>query len=524
MAKRIALCLYGKYNNRLSPSSGDDGTQYIKDNILKGRNVDVFAYSTDLENEKKVKENYKDCLKSALFESQKTFAEEIAENRIDESLFLPPGNEAFRTVANSLSFFYSRKKSIELKQKYEMENNFKYDVVIVARYDLAQIDRYNGYQPYKVSEINFNETFDMNYIYSAMWNQMNCGYADQWFYSDRANIDKLVLMYEKALQYFKKGSNYIEAITNGLIDSNNDDMFSNEFLKPEKYKSTNLVKYDVSEAINNHLMHKWFFIEAGLYKISKFTSNISNVYNIMYTHSDYSDVWPAYFGQMDKYFNAFTRNHVFVDRYSEEIPKHYTQIIYDDKNPYTQRLTQCLEQLKGCEICFFAHEDMFLYDYPKMGKIRKYIEAMELQEETPFGQNKFDFIKMIKGGEFISHQTDIDETLFSLDINSKWIFSIQPSFWNVKRFIELLNCHKNQNLWEFEDAAQATCKRMRIRGAYSFGKGEKRGLYHWDNDIYPYIATAIFKGKWTIGDYGTILTDILKEYSIDVNIRGGAQL
>ncbi|EKE03240.1 MAG: hypothetical protein ACD_20C00228G0006 [uncultured bacterium] len=520
MTKKIALCLYGKYNNRYSLNSGDDGTQYIKDNILKGRKIDVFAYSTDLENEEKIRKNYKDYFKSAVFEPQKTFAEEIEENKIDENLFNPAGGQVFRTVANSLSFFYSRKKSIELKQQYEKENNFKYDIVIVCRFDLGQIDKYNGYQPYKVSEINFNEHFDMNFIYSAMWNQMNCGYADQWFYSNSENIDTLALLYEKSLQYFKKDSTYIKAITGGLMDSDADDEFSNEFFRPEEFKSKNFVKYDISQAINNHLMHKWFFIDVGLYEKSKYASNIDNIANILYTHTDCTDVWPAYFGQMEKLFNAFSNNYVFVNKNSDKIPKYYTQIIYDDTKPYAQRILDCFKQVNGFEICFFAHEDMFLYSFPKMGKIRKYVEAMDLKEGIFCKRNKFDFIKMIKGGDFISKPTDIDETLFVLDLKSNWIFSIQPSFWNIKRFVEFLNYHKTQNIWEFEEAAQETCKKMRIRGAYSFGQGEKRGMYHWDNDVYPYIATAIVKGKWSIEEYGDRLQKILDEHGIDVHQRG----
>lgn len=522
MEQTIALCLYGRYNNRLSPNSGNDGTKYIHDNLLKGRKVDVFIYSMDIENESKIRTNYNTYVKKVLFEPQKTFSEEIKENGIDESNFIQEGGKSFRSLPNSLSFFYSRKRSIELKQAYEKENNFKYDIVIVCRFDLGQIDKYNGYHPYKVSEINFNENFDMNYIYSAMWDQLNCGYADQWFFSNSKNIDKLALMYEKVLCYFKKNSFYLGAITNGLIDSNAKDEYSNEFFKNEKIKSPDRVKYGISEAVNNHLLHKWFFIDVGLYKISKFTSSIEKVANILYTHTDYSDVWPAYFRQMENLFNAFHYNFVFVNKKSDIIPKYYTQIIYDDKKTYGQRLLDCFEKLdKRFEICFFAHEDMFLYSFPKMNKIRKYVEAMELKGGIFKKRNRFDFIKMIKGGKFISYRTMFDKTLYSISLSSKWIFSIQPSFWNIKRFMQLLDNHKKQNIWEFEEAAQKTCKKLKIRGAYSFGKGKKRGKYHWDNDVYPYIATAIVKGKWSVNEYGETLTNILKEYNIDVNKRGG---
>jgi len=269
--KKIALCLYGRYNNRMAPKkSGDDGFIYIQEKILKSKSIDVFIFSWDTELETKICDKYNIYLKASLFEKQKDFGNIIKANNIDETIFINSNRQYFRTVSNSLSFFYSRMKSIELKKEYEKENNFKYDCCIVCRFDLGQIDKYNGYQPYKVSEINFNENFDMSYIYSAMWNQLNTGYADQWFYSNSKNIDLLGDMYNKAQEYFKPESSYIKALTDGWPDSNADDEFSNEYFKSKEFRSTNLVKFKTEEAVNNHFMHKWFFIDTGLYEISRF--------------------------------------------------------------------------------------------------------------------------------------------------------------------------------------------------------------------------------------------------------------
>jgi hypothetical protein len=45
-------------------------------------------------------------------------------------------------------------------------------------------------------------------------------------------------------------------------------------------------------------------------------------------------------------------------------------------------------------------------------------------------------------------------------------------------------------------------------------------MMHWDSSIFPYIATAIVKGKWNIGEYEKELKPILDEWNIDVNVRG----
>ena len=63
----------------------------------------------------------------------------------------------------------------------------------------------------------------------------------------------------------------------------------------------------------------------------------------------------------------------------------------------------------------FEHKD----DFPKIKKLEKYSKAIE--------KNYFDFIKLIKGGDFITEESIIDKTLFELDLKSAWIFSTQPS-------------------------------------------------------------------------------------------------
>jgi hypothetical protein len=241
---------------------------YIKENILKNRNVDVFIQSWDITLESKILEKYAPFVKKSIFEVQKKFDEEIKAHQIDENIFEIP--EGTRPLSNSLSFFYSRKRVINLKQQHEKEQGFKYDIVIVCRFDLGQIDKYNGYQFYKASEIRFNENFDMNYIYSAMHNQMNGGYGDQWFYSNSKNIDLLATMYDKAYEYFQPDSRYISALVEGWPDSSSKNIFCNEFFKSEEFKSKDKVVCGQRKALNNHFMHKWFFIDNGLYKESRF--------------------------------------------------------------------------------------------------------------------------------------------------------------------------------------------------------------------------------------------------------------
>ena len=240
----------------------------------------------------------------------------------------------------------------------------------------------------------------------------------------------------------------------------------------------------------------------------------STIANILYTHSDYSDVWAVFFEQQQPMIQLFEKNYVFLDKYSEKIPDNFIQIVYDDSKNYTQRLLDCFAKINLPKYFIYQHEDMFLYKEPNINQLMKYFEYIN------DGTKNIDFIKLIKSGNDISKQTNFDSTLYQIDLQSDWIFSIQPSIWDTKRFLKLLKQHKKDTIWEFEANAQKTCKKMKIRGFYSHYDGGKRGLNHWDNNIYPYIATAIVKGKWNFQEYKTELTDILSRYHIDSNVRG----
>ena len=52
------------------------------------------------------------------------------------------------------------------------------------------------------------------------------------------------------------------------------------------------------------------------------------------------------------------------------------------------------------------------------------------------------------------------------------------------------------------------------------GNEVKRGLYHCDSIVFPYIATAINKGRWNTSEYRKELTLMFSKYDINPTIRG----
>ncbi|QLY27042.1 hypothetical protein [Bdellovibrio sp. KM01] len=521
--KRIALCLYGKFNNRLSKNSGMDGFEYIKEHILNNQNVDVFIHSWDLENENVIKKCYGAYLKTSTFEQQKSFKQDMTSAGVTEEFFIPPGGQAFRTVENSLSFFFSRKESISLKAEYEQKNNFKYDVVVVSRFDLGQMDKYNQYQPYKVSEIVFDVNKDMKFVYSAMWNQLNEGYADMWFYSSSENIDTLGEMYQRSLEYLAPDSKFLKTIEIGLPDSNRDNPFSNEMLSESDKSPKTLVTFSPSQGLNNHLLHKWFFMDSGLYEKSKFLGRPSTtVCTVMYSHTDYSDVWPLYFGQLKKHRPNLGTNFVFVNKHSDLVPEGFEQVIFDDKQSYPERLLHCFGELKkrGFEYCLFEHEDMPLVADIDYKQIETAINLLIRRKHPRILMKGLDSIRLIKASQSFSVPVLRRKNIYRMLPISKWLFSVQPTLWNIDAFIALLSKHKGNTIWELEQKAQKTCRKLNLRCGYMHRNGVKRGTHHWDNNIYPYIATAIVKGKWNFKEYKQELQTLLPQYGINANARG----
>jgi len=274
---KIALCLYGLFNNSRQPDSGINGARYISDKILKPWNPDIFIHSWEKRNEDMYRKLFNP--KEMVFEEPIDFKSFMKKKQISNEYFdfcdgFDRKSSAFSNckIESTLSFLYSRTASLTI-MKAQSE---KYDVVICCRFDLGQIDSKSN-RKYKVSLIDFNPTLDMSFIYSAMWDQLNAGYADQWFYSNEDNMMLLADMFKKSWSdYFRPGSGYEQAVTKGWPDSqwmdhdNSADsrQFSNEMLSKDKSKE--LMKYPKWQVINNHLLHKWHFIKSGLYDNSRF--------------------------------------------------------------------------------------------------------------------------------------------------------------------------------------------------------------------------------------------------------------
>ncbi len=234
--------------------------------------------------------------------------------------------------------------------------------------------------------------------------------------------------------------------------------------------------------------------------------------HVTFTHTDCHDVWKLYFPQMARYFPSNMEHYVCLDKHDDRIPQEKYQLLYDERLKYPQRLFNCLSALKSFDYIFFDHEDMFLYDIPMLDKLQSYYQLIKTR--------KFDNIRLIKGGKCISTAVKECPTLYEFSLKSKWIFSIQPSFWHRETLLEILSKNLHVNIWDLELKSQKIVKKMKIKSAFSYLAGQRRGAHHFDNSVYPYIATAIGKGKWNLSEYGIELEKLLSDANIDASERG----
>ena len=230
---------------------------------------------------------------------------------------------------------------------------------------------------------------------------------------------------------------------------------------------------------------------------------------VFYSHYDYSDVWPLLFGQSEKFLKSQIK-YLITNETGDFDTKDWNIILYDDALSYQERVYNSLDKVKE-EKVIFHHEDMFLLKHPNFAKI----EFLSSQID----EGRFDFIKLIKASyDQQRHQKIYDNVYLN---PSNLSFAIQPTIINKKVLSNIYKYTKGSSIWSFEKNSNNYINYFNIKSCYYFeSKENKRGLFHWDSNVYPYIATAVVKGKWDYECYPEELSELMSEYNIDPNIRG----
>ncbi len=256
---KLALCLHGYMSNPNGLHSFKAGYNYIYDKIIKGNDVDIFVHCWEAEQKNYYNLHYGSKTVTDKFEKQKDFKVfDICKNQkwFDEGFDRKHSALANNTIERTLSFLYSRKQSINLKNLYEKDHNFEYDCTILSRFDLGNRGK-EWPQTYYATNFNLLKDSDMTNLHCAYWDQFNHGLPDHWLYGNSSVMTKVSELYDDVFDYYQPESRYVNSCLNGWIESNSSKEFSNENLKKPCERSSNLKKWHKWECIDNHKLYKW---------------------------------------------------------------------------------------------------------------------------------------------------------------------------------------------------------------------------------------------------------------------------
>ena len=240
---------------------------------------------------------------------------------------------------------------------------------------------------------------------------------------------------------------------------------------------------------------------------------------ITHTHTEYFDVCKIYNCEMpiNLWGDDFWKNHYYLinSEYREikdECKLSGNLFYYENSISYPLRLVNILSNLDS-ELIILDHEDMILFSKANIDKIN---DAINLIVE-----GKLDSVRFIKNINAKYNKLIGSDSVELINPKSDWIFSIQPSIWRKEALISVLKKNLNVNIWQLEYKSQKVVRKLGLRIGVLSGNCKQRGMYHCDSEYYPYIATAVFKGKWTISEYPEELKYLFEKYDIDPFKRGG---
>lgn len=228
---------------------------------------------------------------------------------------------------------------------------------------------------------------------------------------------------------------------------------------------------------------------------------------VVNTNSAYSDLWPMFFGQL----STFTRDSVYVFTDKEEgLPDWVTPVLYNPDEQFRTQYLRCLERVNEKNI-LYLNDDYIIYDKVNTEKLN---ELSSLLSDA-------DFVRLTRGDNIGSQ---VSENLFELDKNQPFFYSQTASLWRIESLLDVHRLTPDSHIAgkgiQFEELANETVKKMAIKGLVYYNGEPKRGMAHYDSSIFPYIASAIVRGKWNLKEYFTELMPIFDRYRIDPNIRG----
>lgn len=238
---------------------------------------------------------------------------------------------------------------------------------------------------------------------------------------------------------------------------------------------------------------------------------MKNLALFTWTHTEMEDVFPVYFGSIGKYFPQVEKSYVAINALSKIISDEHLQLVNDENDTYASRILGCLNIIEE-EYVLYMQEDFLLYDKVPIREFNKALNFLKKNEE-------FSCVKLLRSGA-----DTLEEKLATNIYKSCDYYSAvhQVSIWRKDHLVEIINTLNPAHLRNFEYAGNASrvMHQLGYESAFYFSESSPHRGGHFDSKAYPYIATALIKGKWNTAEYQKEIDQLAEEYSIDINQRG----
>jgi hypothetical protein len=214
---------------------------------------------------------------------------------------------------------------------------------------------------------------------------------------------------------------------------------------------------------------------------------------LTYTHSNCEDVLDGYLGRLTEYAGMYQSLVTTNAKPKKDNVNHHI-LVYDEKCTFSDQMLQAAYFLKGYGVEYFVYsqEDFILYDY---------VDVEEVEKATEFiTSGKTDFVKLIKSGGRE--------------------YCMQAAVHSVDKFIKFYKKYQIDSIRQEGFLSQCSIGEYESKIQPESWIGDKRGAFHYDSKVWPYIATALNKGKWNLSEYKKELMEFKQEYMVEFDVRG----
>lgn len=239
---------------------------------------------------------------------------------------------------------------------------------------------------------------------------------------------------------------------------------------------------------------------------------------VVYTHSDYSDIWPIVVDALRSHASDQTVCIAVNSQADCSRLEGFSLYRYNDANPYAARLAEICSQ-SSSEYLFFFHDiDVLMrFDSTKFGQLLQWIQVE--------GVDRF-LMGVLPSRLFYTKVGDISIGTSGLNV-CNWFttpYDVGPSIWKRQTMLDLMTKHSAETYRSIESSAiQGDLAQKKV---YGFCKSDVPIRFTLGRPFTSFFAFChiLVRGKWTpplaYQSYTDFFTSLPERYKLDIEARG----